>query len=83
MAKKLKEDQDAEFNLKHDTMEFAAPADGLDPLDEDQEGYEPDEIILGYLCRAIQRNGEDRSLFSFHSDLHRNIVQKTVDTKAP
>ena len=43
MKKKLTED-DIKTDLKHDTMEFAAPSDGDDVLDTDDATYEEEGI---------------------------------------
>lgn len=40
---KMLEAEDAKPDLKHDNMEFAAPADGEDPLDMDTETLEQTE----------------------------------------
>lgn len=44
MKKKNNDTEETPFDLKHDTMEFAASTEGEDRLDTDKEGYEPDEI---------------------------------------
>jgi hypothetical protein len=44
MSTKNKDDQEIPADLKHDTMEFAAPTEGEDILNADAERYEPDEI---------------------------------------
>ncbi len=47
-------------DLKHDTMEFAAPAEGEDPMDIDDESYEEEEISAEEL-ELIEGDDEDEA----------------------
>lgn len=61
-------------DLKHDTMEFAAPADGEDKLDFDDDTYEEEEITPGELD-----NMEDDTIDNQEYALVAAQTDKTAD----
>jgi hypothetical protein len=55
-----KDPKEVKPDLKHDTMEFAAPTEGEDPLDMDDESYEEEEISAEEL-ELIEEDDEDEA----------------------
>jgi hypothetical protein len=60
--------EDLKTDLKHDNMEFAAPADGDDILDTDDAGYEEEEIDAEELD-AIENEDNEAALNATEKDL--------------
>lgn len=54
-------EQESEPDLKHDTMEYAAPADGDDKLDFDDATYEEEEIAAAELELLQEDLPEDQA----------------------
>ncbi len=50
-------------DLKHDTMEFAAPSDGEDPLDTDDETYEEEGISAEELAMLDEDDEEEAAAY--------------------